>query len=183
GVSDREREDVLEPPGAEVAQEQQPATESARHTGGEQARARNELVAERAEALDGPGGGRDTLPAQYERLAAFDRVKNGGHLPTGAVQVRLDNLKRETCSDDGIESIPATLEYRHPGRRGEPVRRRHHAERAPQFRPCREHVHPGILGAPRTAPRGLRGPDVLVDVEDVVRVVLRLDPREAFVVP
>src|SRR5439155_13847994 len=56
GVSDREREDVLEPPGAEVAQEQQPATESARHTGGEHARARNELVAERAEALDGPGG-------------------------------------------------------------------------------------------------------------------------------
>ena len=85
-------------------------------------------MAERVEALDRRGGGRHALPAQHEGLATFDRIEGGRHLPAGAVQVGLDDLEREARGDDCVEGIPPALEHRHPNGRGEPVRRRNHAE-------------------------------------------------------
>ena len=67
-VADRELEDVLEPPRPEVAEEQEPAAEGAGNAGREHAGARDELVAELAEALDRRGRGRDALAAEDERL-------------------------------------------------------------------------------------------------------------------
>jgi hypothetical protein len=55
-----------------------------------------------------------------------------------AVQVRLDHLEHEPRGDGRVERVAAVLQHRHPGRRGEPVRRGHHAERAREFRPGRE---------------------------------------------
>ena len=45
-----------------------------------------------------------------------------------------------TGGDGSVERVTAVLEHRHPGGRGEPVRRGHHAEGADEFRPGRRHV-------------------------------------------
>ena len=70
-VPDRELEHVLEPPRAEVAEQQEPAAERTRHARGEDAGARNEVVPQRAEPLDGRGGRGDALPAQGKRLPSI----------------------------------------------------------------------------------------------------------------
>ena len=61
-VPDREREDVLEPPRPELAEQEQPAAEGAGHARGEEPRAGDQVVAELAEALDRRRGGRDPWP-------------------------------------------------------------------------------------------------------------------------
>ena len=120
------------------SQQQQPAAERAGHAGREHARARDELVAELAVALDRRRGGRDALAAERDRLAAVDRAEERRHLAAGAVQVRLDDLQREAGRDRRVERVAAALEHRHPGRGGEPVRRGDHAERAAQLGTRRE---------------------------------------------
>ncbi len=140
-VADRELEHVLEPPRAEIAQEQQPAAERPGDARGENARARDEPVAERTEALDRRGGRRDPLRAQDERLAALGAPEDRGKIPAGAVQVRLDDLEGEAGGDRRVEGVPAALEHCHPCGGGEPVSRRDHPEGAPQLRSRRESGH------------------------------------------
>ena len=82
-VADRELEDVLEPPGPEVAEQEQPAAERPRHAGGEHAGPGNQLVAELVEALDRRRGGCDALAAERERLAALGRPETAGTSPPG----------------------------------------------------------------------------------------------------
>ncbi len=137
-VADRELEHVLEPPRAELLQQQQPAAERAGDAGREHAGAGDELVAELVVALDRGGAGRDALAAERDRLAPVDREEERGHLAARPVQVRLDDLQRQAGRDRRVERVAAALEHRHPGRRREPVRRRDHAERAAQLGPGRE---------------------------------------------
>ncbi len=139
-VADRELEHVPETPGAEVAEQEQPAAERAGHAGGEHAGARDQLVAELVEALDRRRRRRDALPAQRERLAAIGRPEDGRHLAARPVQVRLDDLEHEARRDGGVEGVAAALEHGHPGLRREPVRRRDHPEGAAQLGARREHA-------------------------------------------
>ena len=134
-IADRELEHVLEPPGAELLQQQQPAAEGAGDAGREHARARDELVAELVVALDRRCAGRDALSAERDRLASVDGEEERGHLAARAVQVRLDDLQRQPGRHRCVERIAAALEHGHPGRGGEPVRRRDHPERAAQLGP------------------------------------------------
>ena len=93
----------------------------------------NELVPELVEALDRRGRGRDSLPAEHAHLVSLDGVEDRGHLAARPVQVRLDDLQDESGRARCIERVPAPLEHRHPGLRGEPVRRRDHPEGAAEL--------------------------------------------------
>ena len=105
-VTDREREHILEPPRPELLEEQQPAAERAGNAGGKHAGPRDEVVAERAEALDRRGLRRDALAAEGDRLATFDRPENRRHLAARAVQVRLDDLKRQPVATAASNALP-----------------------------------------------------------------------------
>ena len=134
-VPDRELEDVRQAPGAEVAEEEEPAAERARDAGCEDARPRDQLVPEVVEALDRRGRRCDTLAAERERLAAIDGPEERGHLATRPVQVRLHDLQHEAGRAGRVEGVPAPLEHGHPGLGREPVRRRDHPEGAAQLGP------------------------------------------------
>ena len=137
-VADRKREHVLEPPGTELLQQQQPAAERAGNAGREDAGARDELVSELAEALDRGGGRSDPLAAERDRLAAGDRPEQRRHLAARPVQVRLDDLKREADRNCRVEGVAAALEHGHPRRGAEPVCRADHPERASELGTGRE---------------------------------------------
>ena len=132
-VPDRVLEDVADPPRPEVAQEQEPAAEGTGNARRENAGARDELVAELPVAVDRRSRGCDTLAAEDERLLPFHGPEDRGHLAAGPVQVRLDDLEDEPGRARSVERIAAALQHRHPGRRGEPVRRRDHPERAAEL--------------------------------------------------
>ena len=99
----------------------------------------HQVVPELVEALDRGGRGGHALTAEDERLPLLDGVEDRRDLAARAVQVRLDDLEREAGRDSGVEGVPAALEHRHPDRRGEPVRGRHHPEGPAQLRSRREH--------------------------------------------
>ena len=154
-VADGELEDVGETPRAEVPQEEQPASERAGDAGGEDTRARDQLVAELVEALDRRGRGRDSLPAQRERLAALDGPEHGRDLAARSVQMRLDDLQHEPRRDGRVEGVPPALEHGHPRLRREPVRRRDHPEGAAQLGTGRER-HARSLRKPSPTGRDAR---------------------------
>ena len=138
-IVDRERKHVLERPGAEFPQQQQPAAEGAGNAGREHARAGNQVEAQLTEALDRRRRWSDSLTAKRERLAPIDRVEERRDFTAGAVQVRLHHLEREAGRNRGVERVPTALQNRHARCRGKPVRRRDHAERSAQLRSGREH--------------------------------------------
>ena len=129
-VVDREREDIGERPRTEFLQQQEPAAESTGNAGGKHTGARNQVVAQVAEALDRRRSGSDSLAAERQWLASLDRVEERRDFSTRPVQVRLDDLQREAGRNDRVERISAALQNRHAGSRSEPVRRRDHAERS-----------------------------------------------------
>ena len=88
-------------------------------------------MAQLAEALDRRRGRCDALAAEGQRLPAVRGVEQRRHLPARPVQVRFDDLERETRGHCGVERVAAPLEHCHAGRGGEPVCRRDHAERPP----------------------------------------------------
>ena len=137
-VADREREHVLEPPRAELLEQEQPAAECAGNAGGEDAGARDELVPELAVALDRGGRRSDALAAERDRLAAGDGPEQCRHFTARTVQVRLDDLQREAGRNGRVERVAATLEHRHPRCRAEPVRGADHPERAAELGAGRE---------------------------------------------
>jgi len=114
-VADRDLEDVGESPGAEVAQEQQPAAERSGNARREDAGARDELVPELAEPLDGRRGRRHALTAEREWLFALRRPEHRGELSSRTVQVRLDAPKDQARCDSCVERVSAPLEHAHPG--------------------------------------------------------------------
>ena len=141
-VADRVPDHVPQPQRAELPQQHHPGPECAGHARREQPAAGHEAEAE-AEAEAGErlrrgGGRRGPLPAEHEGLAAPGVMGDDRDLAAEAVQVRLDYLEDEPGGDRRVERVATVLKYRQPGRRGEPVRRGHHAERAREFRPGRE---------------------------------------------
>jgi hypothetical protein len=138
GVGDRVLEDVGERPGAELLEQEQPAAERPRDARGEDAGTGDEHVAERPEALDRRRRRGDALRAEHQRLAAPGRPEDDRQVAAGAVHVGLHHLQDEARGADRVEGVPAALEHRHAGLRGEPVSRRDRAERAAQLGACRD---------------------------------------------
>ena len=137
-VADRGLEHVAEPPGAELAQHQEPAVERAGDNRRKQTRAGNEVEPERAKVIGRRGGGRGPLSADHDDVAAFGAVHDRGKIPSRPVQVRLDDLQRESGCCGRVERVAAALEHRHADRGCEPVRRRDHPEGSAQLGPSRE---------------------------------------------
>ncbi len=133
GVPDRVLEDVLRPERPELTQQEHPAVEGARHARRQEAGARDELVAELLETLDRGGRRRRPLGAEDERLVAVGAPEDGREVAARAVEVRLDDLERETGGDGGVERVPAAFEHCHARGRGEPVGGRDHPEGAAQL--------------------------------------------------
>jgi hypothetical protein len=98
-------------------------------------------VAELTEPFDRRRRRRGALPVDDEHLVAVGAVEQDWNFAARPVQVRLDDLQHEPGRHRCVESVPAALEHRHPGSRGEPVRRGDHAEGAAQLGPGRETLH------------------------------------------
>ena len=165
GVADRVAEDVAQPEGAVLAQQEQPAAERAGHGSGEQAAAGYQVKSEVRVRVGGRGGRGGALPADHERLAAPGVVADHRHLAARAVEVRLDDLEGEPGGDRGVERVAAPLKHGHADRRGQPVGGRHHPEGPGQLRPRRElrdvrHVrHSSVFSCPHhPTTRGSRRP-------------------------
>ncbi len=137
-VADRVAHHVPQPERAELPQHQHPGPERAGHAGGEQPAAGHQVEPEAGEGLRRGGGGGGPLAAEHEGLAAAGVMGDDRDFTARAVQVRLDDLEHEPGGDGRVERVAAVLQHRHPGCRGEPVRRGHHAEGAREFRPGRE---------------------------------------------
>ena len=179
-VADRELEDVGETPRAEVPQEEQPTSERAGDAGGEDPRARDQLVAELVKALDRRGRRRDSLPAQRERLAALGGPEHGRNLAARSVQVRLDDLQHEPRRDGRIEGVAPALEHRHTRLRRKPVGRRDHPEGAAQLGTRRERHVRSLRKPSRPAGRSPRSwMHHEVRVERIVLEQVHVDRREA----
>src|SRR5207302_9301198 len=119
----RELENVGQPPRSELAEQQQPGVERSGNNGGKQSRSRYLVEAELAEALDRRCGRRCSLSAENLHLVAVGAVEERREVTARPVQMRLDDLERETGRGGGIEGVAAPLEHRHPRRGREPVRR------------------------------------------------------------
>ena len=83
-VADRRLQHVGERQRAELAQQQEPGVEGARHAGRQQPGPRHELVAELAETLDRRRGRRRALAVDDEHLVALGAVEQDRHLAARA---------------------------------------------------------------------------------------------------
>ncbi len=138
GVADRELEDILQAPGSELAEEEEPAAEGPRDARREHAGSRDQVVPELMEPLDRRGRRSDALTTQHQRFAAIGRPEDRRNLAAGPVQVRLDDLEAEPGRDGCVEGVAAALEDRHPRLGCKPVRRCDHPEGAAQLRASSE---------------------------------------------
>src|ERR1700682_606289 len=84
---------------------------------------------------DGGAGRRHALPADHFRLAALDVMDDDRHVAARAVEMRLDDLQRESGGDAGVEGIAASFQNPHADGGGDPMGRGHHAECAFDLRP------------------------------------------------
>ena len=144
GVSDRGLEHVGHMHGAVVAQQRHPGSERAWDAGRKEAAAGNDVEVEFRETLDRRGCGSNPLSAKHPGPTGARIVKYDRHLTATTVQMRLNHLQREADGYRGIEGIAALLEDTHASSGPEPMRRRHDAEGADDFRPCRKR---GFAGA------------------------------------
>ncbi len=116
-------------------EQEHPGAECGGHARGQHAGAGHEIKPEAGKRPDARRRRRRALTVQHEYPAVCGAKADDGNLATGPVQMRLHNLKNQSGSDRSVESVAAGLQRGHPGRRGEPVRGRHHAECAGQFGP------------------------------------------------
>jgi hypothetical protein len=73
---------------------------------------------------------RDALTADHLDGIGSGAVQDDRQVAARAVQMRFHHLEREAGRDGGVERIAAAFQDGHAGRRGQPVRRCHHSERA-----------------------------------------------------
>src|SRR5689334_10343517 len=67
--------------------------------------------------------------ATYDLWAvAAHIVKYNRNVATRSVEMRFDDLERESCRDGGVESIAAFFKHRHADGRGNPMRGRDNTE-------------------------------------------------------
>ena len=138
-IADRGFENVAQLEPAMVAQQRHPAAEGAGNDGGEQARARDQVEAER---LIGGDGGRlrsRALRAERLDLPRFSRIEHGWHVAGRSDEMRLHHLQHEGGGGAGVEGVAALFQHRHARGGGEPVGRRHDTEGAEDFGAGREH--------------------------------------------
>ena len=138
GVAQGRLHDLAETPGAEPLQQQQPATEGARHAGGKQAGAGDHVQAQRADSLDAGHGRSHSLTANHLDALVAGAVEDHRQVAARPVQMRLHDLEHEAGGDGGVEGVATALQHGHAGRAGEPVRRGDHAEGPGQLRAGRE---------------------------------------------
>ena len=135
-VADREREHVLEPPGAELLQQQQPAAERARDAGGEDARCRGRARGRaRGSARSSPPPGATPWPQSAIGSPRSTGQRSAGTSPPGPFRCGSTTWSVKPGGDRRVEGVAAALEHRHARRGGEPVGRRDHAEGAAQLGP------------------------------------------------
>ena len=139
-VADRRGQHIAQRQRAIIAQHQHPGFERAGHAGGEEAGAGHEIEAFTAIMRDGGARRRRSLAANHLRLAAAHVVDNGRDVAARAIEMRLDDLKREGGRDRGIEGVAAFFQRRHADGSCDPVRRGDDAERAFDFRTRRERI-------------------------------------------
>ena len=140
GVADRVLHHLAQRQPAVPLHQQQPGPERRGHARREQAVARHQVKTEITERFQRGSAGRRALAVQHENPArpgaAVRRgVADDRHLAADAVHVRLDDLQHQAGRGGGVERGATRLQHRHPGTGGQPVRRRHHAERARELRP------------------------------------------------
>src|SRR5690606_27156248 len=132
-VVDRRRQHVGELPGAVVAQQHQPGVDGAGDGGGQRTGTGHQGESLAAVVLDTCAGRSRTLPHEHRGPARFPcRREDAGHVTTGPVEVRLDDMQDEPRGHGGVESVAAAFQdrLRRPGR--EPVRRGRHPEGPPE---------------------------------------------------
>ena len=139
-IGDRRRQHIGKLHRAVVAQQDHPAVEHAGDAGREQAGAGHHVEPFALVMRDRSAGWRGALAADDLRLALLHVIKNDRHVAAGAVQVRLDHLKRERGGDRGVERVAAALQRAHADRGRDPVRRRDDAERAVDLGPRGEGI-------------------------------------------
>jgi hypothetical protein len=66
--------------------------------------------------------GRRALPTNHLGLSAFDVMDHDRHVAAGSVEMRLDDLQRESCGHAGIDGVSASLENSHADRGRNPMR-------------------------------------------------------------
>ncbi len=165
-VADREREHLVEFPGAVVAQQEQPGVDCRRNRGGQRAGPRHELEALSAVVLWGRAGRRRALPHQHDRdIRMLRRGEHTRHVAARTVEVRLDHVQHECAGDGGVEGVAAALEHGLRGSGCQPVRRCGHAERALQRGTGGERARRSVGHGPTLAEVG---PEVGVDRSEEV---------------
>ena len=135
-----------------IAQHPQPGIEGAGHHGGEQSGPWHQVEPELPIGRDRGCLRRHTLAADHLDRVLAGAVQDDRQIAARTIQVRFDHLERESRGRCGVESVAAALEDGHAGCRGQPVRRRHHPERAEDLRAGREIGH--HRAAPPAAARG-----------------------------
>jgi hypothetical protein len=138
GVTDGVGEHLAQRLRAVVAQQEQPGVERPGHGGRERPGAWHQVEAERGVVVDGRARRRRSLSTQDPRCLPGGR-EDHRHLTGGTVEVRLHDVQHEGGRDRRVEGVAVVLQHRHGAGRGQPVRGRHHAERALQGRPRGEH--------------------------------------------
>ena len=89
---------------------------------------------------NGGAGRHRALAADHFGLAAADIVQDQRGVTPGSAEMRLDDLKRESGGDGGVEGVAAAFENAHADGGGDPVRRGDDAERADDLGPRGEGI-------------------------------------------
>ena len=139
GVSDGRLQHVAQPERAEVAQDHHVGLERARHAGGQQAGAWDDVEPEVVAIVrDRCAGRRRALSAHDDGLLRLGVVEHDGHVAAGPAQVRFHHLQREGRGDAGVERVAAALQGAHADRGPDPMGGGDDPEGPVDLRPGRE---------------------------------------------
>lgn len=114
-------EDVGQAKGAEALQGERPAAEGGRHTGGQEAVAREDANAQLAEGVHGGGLADPALAGDRVDRAIGGAVDEDGYLAANPVEVRLNQVEGKAGGDRGVDGIPAAVEQALTGAGGKVV--------------------------------------------------------------
>jgi hypothetical protein len=123
GVADRRAENLGERHRPVIAQEAHPGAERRGNGGGEEPGARDQIETELAELGDRRGGGRHALTADDLATAVRLAPHEDRGLAERTVQMRLDDLQRESGGRHGVERITALFQHAHADGGSDPVGR------------------------------------------------------------
>ena len=111
-----------------------------RHAWREQPRPRHQVEAQISEMRERRPAGSRPLAADHLCPPALRIMNQNGNIPTRAIEVRLDDLQRESGGDARIESVAPAFENTHADRGCNPMRGRDDSKRPLNLGPGRESV-------------------------------------------